>query len=219
LSSEGSKSEAELPGNGPADTPDSNPVEGGGVYTAPSLDGPFRPFDDGLPERTRKETVSVQSMALHDNAVWIVTATAGVWRAPLGSGQWERAHRGLPTAESPHSGTPIHKLTRLDGHLYALSGAAVYRRRSDSWKRFTSNAFSKEVGVDGPKFGLQNLVRHQWRLVAVTRKGLYVLDETTGAHRLFWKPNETLILTARGLSSGLYVGTRNRGVRRHGRTP
>ena len=151
-------------------------------------------------------------MAVHDGQIWVVTGLWGVWRADLDDGQWTQAHAGLP--EGDVEAAAVAEVVALEGRLYAVSADAIYVRDAERWQRLTTQGFAGATAVaeaDVPP--VRGLIAFEGQLLAVASTGLYTLDPDTGEHSLFWQPDDTYILTAKALPSGLYVGLRFGGVR------
>ena len=187
---------------------------GGGVFVASSLTDEFSTFGTGLPEETASGTSSIQSMVFHDKAMWVVTALSGVWRVAEDGGRWTKAHDGLPSGET--SLAAVQQLFVVDGTLYALARDSVYVRDNQTWRRMTSDAFAATVAHDHPGDGLLSLLSYNGHLIAAASNGLYAVDRDTGDFQRFWHPEDSEILVARSLPSGLYVGLQTGGVWHYG---
>jgi hypothetical protein len=183
----------------------------GGVWMAPSTDGEFRLFGDGLPAVTNSGTSSIHSMEFYDGEIWALTGLSGVWRADLTEGRWTKAHEGLPIAGNDESAEPVVKLITTESELYAFGDNAVYVREASRWRRLTSDEFAVEIKADELKGGMVNLLSFDGELIAAASTGLYAIDPQAGKYRLVWQPNWP-ILTAKVLPSGLYVGLNGGGL-------
>lgn len=212
LSSAGRVEQSYLPG---ADDAEGSPREpGGGVHIAPSTDGPFEPFGQDFPKTADGWPVSVQSMAVHDDAVWVVTALDGVWRADLDARQWQLAHDGLPVlADAPAA--PAQGLAVAQGRLYAYADDAVYVREDERWRQLTSPGFAERMRAH-ETMRVLGVTADRGTLHAIASDGVYTLDPQTGQDTVFWQPERGWITEGKTLPSGLHVVVAFDGVWRYG---
>lgn len=188
---------------------------GGGVFTLDLDSGTTEPLFD---TSDNEQYLSVQQMVHHDGAIWVLSATQGVWKVALdGSGMTEM-HEGLPAELA----TPIHELVRglhsTGDSLYAFSTTSIWVLDGGTWSKIDTGELAEATTLTGlDPLGSQvntnaimALDHLDNRLIVATLEGIYLLDPTTGefvdGRSDFDRPIYKLLRTESGLYVSLWQG-------------
>ncbi len=184
-----------------------------GVFVSENLDdAEFEPFRSG---DGTEEPFGVHDMVIFDDTIWVVTDRAGIWAAPLDTGQWNQQHQNLPTQSGHAPQEAVVGLAALGDDLYAYGMETIYVRESDTWHTVTHEpipTMSDGFATPPATHGIRNLLEVDGSLLAASWSGLYEVDRNTGEHTRVWHRDGRPTLFAELLPSGLYVGVRNGGV-------
>ncbi len=145
-------------------------------------------FHDGRRVRTMADGFFVRAVVRHGEALFAGTEDEGIVGLPL---QWRPTGRAPVEADAPQGA--IQRLTELEGELYAIGEAAIYRYDSASHRWRSALTAGPSVMLDRNVSALALSNGHLW--VGYFDRGLDILD--SGLEQAVHHEDDTLFCVNR----------------------